>query len=250
MSISKKINWVVSWAALRALRHTLSHRIQDGKNKMQGLLPKLSAVDIYNRVDFIINFCTNKNVLHIGCTDYPYTFQKLTDNSLLHLQVKQVAATLSGVDNSEQSIKDFRNFTGNHDVYYGDILQSYPPQIIAAEVDVILLSEVLEHLINPVQALDVLHSYFNNGTQVLVTVPNYTSLNSIGASLHKTELIHPDHYWYFSPYTLCKLFGNHKFELQQLYFGMYYQKNKKINAVMKEFSFNADCIIAVFLLKK
>ncbi len=108
----------------------------------------------------------------------------------------------------------------------------------------------MEHLKCPGDAIDILHKAFTNGTQVLVTVPNYMAIDNMAASFNKTETIHPDHYWYFSPYTLCKLFDKDKFELHQLNFGMYYQRNTKLNMVMKSFPFNGDCIIAVFSIKK
>lgn len=140
--------------------------------------------------------------------------------------------------------------TGDTDVYLCDITKNYPESITQSRFDIILLSEVLEHLKSPGEAIDVLHDTFINGTQVLLTVPNYMAIDNIAASFNKTETIHPDHYWYFSPYTLCRLFDDKRFELLQLNFGMYYQRRTKINAVVKKFPFNGDCIIGIFSIKK
>ena len=236
--------------SLGILKRVLAYRIKGEQNKIWIQTPEKNKINIYNRVNFILDYCKAKKVLHIGCTDFPFTKDKLKNNSMLHQLLKSVSAKITGIDNNINSIEEYVKLTGDNDVYYCDIMQSYPEEVTPGGYDVILLSEVMEHLIKPAKALDVLHEHFSNGTKILVTVPNYASMAGLAASLNKTEAIHPDHYWYFSPYTLCRLFNKEKFDLEQLHFGMYYQRNTKINAVMKKFPFNADCIIAIFSIKK
>ncbi|MGI8584028.1 MAG: class I SAM-dependent methyltransferase [Chitinophagaceae bacterium] len=248
--MSKKISWLGTWLSFKILKRVLVYRITGKQNEFWIQTPKKNKVNIFNRIDFILDYCKNKNVLHIGCTDYPFTEKKLGIGSLLNPLLKQVSANVMGIDNNKDSIEEYTKLTGDKEVYYCDIIQSYPVEISSNSFDIILLSEVLEHLINPAKALNVLHAHFTNGTQILVTVPNYAAIDGMAASLNKKEAIHPDHYWYFSPYTLCKLFDKDKFELHQLNFGMYYQRNTKLNMVMKSFPFNGDCIIAVLSIKK
>lgn len=250
MSVLKKISWLITWVSFKILKKTLANRINGKQNAFWIQTPKKNKVNIFNRVDFILDYCKNQKVLHIGCTDYPFAKKKLENHSLLNPLLKQVSANVTGIDNNKNSIEEYIMLTGDNEVYYCDIMQSYPSEVTSNGFDIILLSEVLEHLINPAKALDILHAHFTNGTQILVTVPNYAAVDGMAASLNKKEAIHPDHYWYFSPYTLCKLFDKDKFELQQLNFGMYYQRNTKLNMVMKSFPFNGDCIIAVFSIKK
>ncbi len=249
MGLTKKINWLITLLSFNILRSILSGRITGKQNKFWLQTPNENKVNIYNRVDFILAYCKNKNVLHIGCTDHPFTAQKLENKSLLHQNLKAVVKNITGIDHNKDSIEEYKNLTGDYNIFYGDIMQAYPEEV-SGEFDCIVLAEVLEHLINPSEALDILHNRFSGKTHILVTVPNYAALDSLAGSLNKTESIHPDHYWYFSPYTLTKLFNKEKFELQQLHFGMYYQIHKKINRVMKKYPFNGDCIIAVFSIKK
>lgn len=249
MDLLRKIKWLFTGLLFYILKVVLTDRIKGKRNETWIQTPANKA-DIFNRVDFILNYCKNRSVLHIGCSDYPFTKQKLENNSLLHQHLKQVAAKVTGIDNNKGSIEEYSRITGDHDIYYSDIMQRYPEEINTDACDVVLLSEVLEHLSDPAGALDILFDHFNSGTHILVTVPNYSAIDSMAASLNKTESIHPDHYWYFSPYTLTKLFNKEKFDLVALHFGMYYQRNKKINSVLKAFPFNGDCIIAIFLIKK
>ncbi len=250
MSGLSKTRWAVTWLVLGILKRVLANRVKGENNEQWIQHPASNNPHIFNRVDFILEACKNKNVLHTGFSDYPFTTQKLKNKNLLHQSLKQAAARVLGVDNDLNSINEYKTITGDNGVYYCDILQSYPPEILKEPFDIILLSEVLEHIENPAKALEILHNNFPSGCKVLVTVPNYASIDCMAASLNKTESIHPDHYWYFSPYTLCKLFNKEMFYLQELHFGMYYQKNTKINSVMKQFPYNGDCIIAIFTIKK
>ena len=205
---------------------------------------------VFNRVDFILDQCSGNRVLHIGFTDYPFTDEKLRNKSLLHVQLKKSTSSLLGLDNDVNSIQQYIQLTKDENVVFGDITTRYPDEAIKFKPDIILLSEVLEHLKDPYQAMDLLHAGFAAGTRVLVTVPNHSALDTIAASLGKTESIHPHHHWYFSPYTLRRLFDDKRFHLEQLHFGMYYQQSAKINFVLKQFPFTGDCILAIFSIIK
>lgn len=205
---------------------------------------------MFNRVDFILDHCRGKKVLHTGFTDHPYTEQRIKDGSLLHLQLQQVTVELMGMDVEETALQQYIECTKDDRVFTGDITIGYPTPVIAFKPGLILLTEVLEHLEEPYRAIEILHKSFPAGTTVLVTVPNYTALDSLAASFNNTESIHPHHYWYFSPYTLRRLLDDKRFELNELHFGMYYQPKKGINPALKHFPFNGDCIIALFTIIK
>ena len=250
MKTLKKINWLATWLSFALLKKFLAYRINGTENKIWLQPVKKNKVNVFNRIDFILDYCKGKNVLHAGFSDHPFTLKKIQAKTLLHLSLKQSAGNVLGIDNNEDSIMQYMDATGDTNVFVCDVTRNYPESIASSGFDVILLSEVLEHLKSPAEAIDVLHDTFIAGTQVLVTVPNYMAIDNMAASFNKTETIHPDHYWYFSPYTLCRFFDDKRFELLQLHFGMYYQRHTKINAVLKKFPFNGDCIIAVFSIKK
>jgi hypothetical protein len=249
VKIINKLNWLVTWVTLVILKKVLSKRLRgDAAASLQPV--KTKQVSIFNRIDFILEQSNNKRVLHVGFTDYPYTAERINNKSLLHLQLRGQTSALAGVDFEANAIDEYILLTGDTNVFCGDITKAYSTLAIAFKPEIILLTEVLEHLQNPYKAIDVLYNSFNNNTAILVTVPNYAALNYISASLNKTESIHPHHHWYFSPYTLSMLFDEKRFVLEQLHFGMYYQYKKKINPVMQHFSYNADCIIAIYRVNK
>ncbi len=249
MSIKGKINWAVTGIALTVLKRCLHYRLKAAADIFLQPVKKPTPC-MHNRVDYILEKCQNKKVLHVGFTDYPFTKERTADKSLLHIQLKQNSSALLGIDVEQKAIEEYKALSSDDNVCYGDITNSYPEAATAFEPEIILLTEVLEHLKNPQAAIEILYNSFKQGTKILVTVPNYTALDTVSASLNKTESIHPHHYWYFSPYTLAKLFDEKMFTVEQLHFGMYYQPGKKINAVMRNFLYNGDCIMAIFSINK
>lgn len=249
MNIKSKLRWAITWVAMLMLKRSLRYRISGENAQWLQHIPATN-ISIYNRVDFILEQCRNKRVLHIGFVDYPFTIQKINDGSILHLQLQKVTKDLLGLDNNDDTIHEYCKATGDTRVVTADITKHYPVAAIDFNPEIILFSEVAEHLACPLKAVNILYDSFANNTKILVTVPNYTALDSIASGFNKTEGIHPDHYWYFSPYTLCKLFDDKKFTLEQLHFGMYYLQHTKINNLLQQFPYNGDCIMAIFSINK
>lgn len=249
MSIQSKINWAVTGLGLSLLKRTLKKRVLGEAAAALQHVP-VTNVSIFNRVDYILQQCQNKKVLHIGFTDYPYTKKKIADKSLLHLQLKNVASAVLGLDVEKDAMTAYEVLTADINYNFADITNAYPGAAVSFKPDIILLGEVLEHLQNPHAAAELLYNTFSNSTKLLVTVPNYIALDNLSASLHRTESVHPHHYWYFSPYTLQRMFPSEKFTLDALHFGMYYQQGKKINIVMKQNPWCGDCIMALFSINK
>ena len=235
--------------SMSVLKYSLVNRLKgEGVSWLQAVSSNKSG--LFNRVDFILDQCSNKRVLHIGFTDYPYTEQKIKIGALLHIQLQKTTANLMGLDVDENAIRQYISITKDENVFKGDITVAYPGEVKAFQPELIIISEVLEHLKDPYKAMDVLYQSFPAGTQVLITVPNYTALDTVSASLNQTESIHPHHHWYFSPFTVRQLLDDKRFELNQLHFGMYYVAGTKINFVLKNFPYNGDCIMGLFTIIK
>ncbi len=244
MKLLNKLRWANLFAGLLWLKRSTKHRIIPATCT---ILPSSNL--LVNRIDYILQYCSGKTVLHFGFTDYPYTQEKIDNGELLHLQLKKVTKGLFGIDNEETSLNKYIQITGDSCVGKGDLLDKESLRAIDHSFDIVLLGEILEHLKNPHQAIENLYDMFPPATVFLVTVPNYTSLNAIAGSLHRKEMIHPDHYWYFSPVTLLRLFPDDKFETDGMLFGMYFQKGKRINFVLRKFPLLGDCLIGAFKRK-
>ncbi|HEX4958870.1 MAG TPA: hypothetical protein VFV46_11880 [Lacibacter sp.] len=238
----KKIKWIFIWGGLQLLKYGLRYRIS--KDQQQWLQP-FPAAQLVNRNQFLKNYCRNKNVLHIGFADAPFTKERIEQNSLLHLQLQTVTSSLYGIDTDIQAVNMYQAITGDTHVA-ALTLQELPKEILSG-CDIVLAGEVLEHIPDLFSFIKACTVVLKAGQELLVTVPNYTSLSSIASTLNRTESVHQDHHWYFSPYTLFQKFDSSLWEQKQFTFGVYGEKLP--NSVQQQFPATGDCIIAVFKRK-
>ncbi|BDZ69139.1 class I SAM-dependent methyltransferase [Methanobacterium ferruginis] len=168
------------------------------------------------RINFILERCNNKKVLHLGCVDEGLTVERIKNRSLLHLQLKEIAKEVWGVDISEDGIKTLKN-QGITNLIVGDI--EHIDQISELQkhnFDVILLTEVLEHLNNPGLFLKAVKNLFNQNTIMIITVPNGIRFTGLGYALRGYEFVHPDHNYWFSYRTLCALLNKNQYQIEEL----------------------------------
>ena len=171
-------------------------------------LPKDTPVYI-GRQEFVIEYSVGKNVLHLGCVDVGLILNKQMKGLWLHERIHQVASSVWGVDMDVDGIQLMRS-QGYAHLYQADIEQLESiPEIANQEFDLILLTEVLEHLDNPGNFLQSLKLLFKPNTELLVTVPNATSLGNIITNLNGRELVHPDHNYWYSWHTITTLFNKY-----------------------------------------
>lgn len=62
----------------------------------------------FGRINFILEKCRNKKVLHLGCVDEGLTLERIRNKSLLHLQLIEIATEVWGVDISEHGIETLK----------------------------------------------------------------------------------------------------------------------------------------------
>lgn len=181
----------------------------------------LNDLECVVREDYIIGMCGGKRVLHLGFLDSPLTTERIKSGNLLHSKLDIAAKYLYGVDIDDNNIKEYRRLTGDDHNCVLDILKDDANlSFFENRFDIILFSEVLEHLKNPGMALQKLKEIcmLNPSSQLLITVPNAFSLEHFVSAANYVEMVHPDHYHYYSPVTLKKLildsgFSNVKIKL-------------------------------------
>ena len=80
-------------------------------------------------------------------------------------------------------------------------------------LDVIVFGETLEHLRNPGLALARLRALCARNPRCVLctTVPNAFSTTGFIAAASGVEIVHPEHYAYYSPVTLRNLLAAHGF---------------------------------------
>jgi hypothetical protein len=148
-----------------------------------------------DRMPLLTELCAGKDVLHVGCVDWPI-FDPANN---LHLKLAPVARSLTGLDIDAAGIDTLRShYPGEYHTKIADISRSF---------DVLLVPEVIEHVPNvgaflaERDAIDFAVAMIT-APNALIRPPNpwWNATYRTGETL--VEFVHPDHKCYYSPYTL------------------------------------------------
>ena len=160
---------------------------------------------VVQRVEFIKSICAGKKVLHLGCTNYPYTEDAIENDMLLHLQLAESTRTLVGFDFDQKGL-DILSNAGVDSLYRAD-LENLDEVPINETFDVIIGGEMIEHLSNPGRFLTGIQRFMDANTQLVITTINaYCAMRFLIYGLRgkggRNEPVHPDHVAYYSYATL------------------------------------------------
>ncbi len=156
----------------------------------------------------ILDFCRNKSVVHIGCTDSPFTELRLSEGGLLHQKLTPAATRILGVDIDSKGLSLLKDSLGgeylNVDIQeYSNIQDVTQEEVFGFVPDVIVLGDVIEHLSDQTQILKTMSNLTKGSdTQILITTPNSLGLRNTLNSILGYELMHPEHLLIHSPTTL------------------------------------------------
>ena len=180
-----------------------------------------NKIEMVQRIDFIKKACEGKKVLHLGCTNYPYTEIAIAENVHLHLQLEKIAGKLYGFDFDQAGIDILEKY-GVKNLYRADLekLEEVP---LDETFDVIVAGEMIEHLNNPGLFLQGIKRFMNSQTKLIITTINAYSgmrywqyfLRGKGGSM---EPVHPDHVAYYSYSTLKLIVERQDFKVKDFLF--------------------------------
>lgn len=179
---------------------------------------RLPRAALYSgRQDFVLERCAGKRTLHVGCVDAGLLEERFRAGELLHQRLAGVTPDLWGVDVDADGI-DFLRRNGFSNLYVSDASSiGSLPDIRSQEFDVVVATELLEHLSNPGLFLDSVHELMRPGrTELVITVPNAFRVRTLVHLLRGVEFNHPDHNFWFSYHTITNLVRKHGFELAQV----------------------------------
>lgn len=173
------------------------------------------------RVDYILSQCEGKKVLHLGCTNWPYTEDSIANGSLLHSAIQARCSELYGIDSDERGL-DLMRRDGSANLYIGD-LEALDRCEIDAKFDVVVAGEMIEHLNNPGLFLAGVKRFLTTDSTLLITTINaYCAVRYLLYAFKgkggENEPVHPDHVAYYSVSTLRLLLTRHGFEDPEILF--------------------------------
>lgn len=181
----------------------------------------MGKLELVQRLDVINELCAGKKVLHLGCTNYPYTRQAIESDMLLHFEVEKIASELYGFDYDQAGI-DILAEHGSKNLYRAD-LEKLEDVKLDETFDLILAGEMIEHLNNPGLFLSGIQRFMNPNTTLLITTVNaYCGMRFLVYGLRGkggvAEPVHPDHIAYYSYSTLNLLVNRHGLTVDKFMF--------------------------------
>lgn len=180
-----------------------------------------SSFTLVQRLELIERLCAGKKVLHLGCTNYPYTLDAIENNMLLHFSLEKIASEICGFDYDQAGL-DILSEHGSTNLHRAD-LENLGDVAVDEKFDVIVAGEMIEHLNNPGLFLDGIKRFMAPDAQlVLTTINAYCGMRFLQYGLRgkggRNEPVHPDHVAYYSYSTLSLLLKRHRLNVEDFYF--------------------------------
>ncbi|MCL2650006.1 MAG: class I SAM-dependent methyltransferase [Candidatus Azobacteroides sp.] len=212
-----------------------------------------------SRIEKIIDICRDKNIIHLGCADHlPLIEKKIREKRWLHKILIENTNNCFGIDNNQEAVDFIKNTLKINDVYDLDITKETPdfPQNI--EFDYILLGEIIEHIDNPVEFLQIIREKFKDRCKkIIITVPNVFCLSTINDIKRNKENINTDHRYWFSPFTLTKIalisgYKDIEFSFaEQVSLPIIKKIKKRVWSLFgKKIKLNANCFSSIIIVSK
>jgi len=168
---------------------------------------------VIGRMDYVLENCRNKRVLHLGCVDEGATRERLDAGTLLHTQLLSITKEVYGLDTSEEGLSLLRE-AGIPNLILGNVEQlDQISELRGVKFDIILAAEIIEHLNNPGLFLQSAKSLFHDDTVMIMTTPNAHRITGFGYRLKGLEFVHPDHNYWFSWSTLVSLLSKNGYQI-------------------------------------
>lgn len=176
---------------------------------------------VVQRVDLIRSESAGKRVLHLGCTNYPYTEDSIKHDMLLHADLAKTASELYGIDSDPNSIA-MLEAAGFDNIFQAD-LEQLDQLDMDEKFDVIIAGEMIEHLNNPGLFLGGIQRFMHAETRlVLTTINAYCGMRfamyGFRGKRGSVEFVHPDHVAYYSYSTLKVLLERHGMHVDRFLF--------------------------------
>ncbi|MDD5449069.1 MAG: class I SAM-dependent methyltransferase [Candidatus Omnitrophica bacterium] len=149
-----------------------------------------------NLLTRLTQYRKNNAILDIGCGEGHFL-----------CMAKEMNWNVKGIELAEHAVKICQKF--NLDVTCSEFLESDLP---SDHYDVVMMSEVLEHITRPKEYLVEVNRVLRTGGILIMTTPNFNCITRILLQA-KWSLIHNEHLFYFTPASIKKMVSDTLFRI-------------------------------------
>ena len=178
-------------------------------------MPDTALTQYISRTNKFTEWCTDKNVLHLGCSSGRYIQDRIKRGTFLHALLANSASKLSGLDIDEESLEIMKNM-GFTNLYLGNV-EKLSDSHLNEVFDIIIAGDLLEHITCPGSMLEGVKDLLPQTGQFIISTNNAFGLHyQIKRWLGLYEE-HFEHVCFYSPETLIHLFERHGYTVKSLY---------------------------------
>ncbi len=186
---------------------------------------------VFNRLEFIENYCRDKSVIHLGAcqgnddNDFSSYDGKVASAGFLHTVISRVASRVVGIDYNRKFIAYLKEKFGVENIFFGDIEKEETLSFVDFVPDVVVFGEILEHFSNPGLALsNIANNIMKDSTRLIITIPNGLSAWNFLWTMLGKEAHDDDHSLLFTPRIVSKLLEKNGLKCENIF---YYQSTFK-----------------------
>jgi SAM-dependent methyltransferase len=201
---------------------------------------KTRPLPLIEKNPWIASRVRGADVLHVGCTDWPLTGERVERGELLHASLCGVCTRCVGVDIDAEGIAKLRELMPGKEfhVLNAEALAS-SAELQGTQWDYIVAGDVVEHMNNPGLFFESAFKLLKQEGTLIVTVPSAFSAKRFFWLLFTGfEQVHPDHTGYFSESTLVRIGERNGFHVSAIYGFQWLNptlKNRLSNLMTKPF---------------
>jgi 2-polyprenyl-3-methyl-5-hydroxy-6-metoxy-1,4-benzoquinol methylase len=178
---------------------------------------KLPKINCRDRLGYILENCSGKRVLHLGCASSPSTKARYDRKELLHVLVSARAKELWGIDLDSDAVSYLQE-KGIPNLLIGDVEKLDTVGLLRGEkFEVILAGELIEHLLNPGLFLKQCARFLTGGGVLLLSTVNAFTIKRAPRVLFRNEATAADHTFYSTYSTLHQLLSRSGYSILEIF---------------------------------
>lgn len=186
------------------------------KARQFGSMPRVTRY--VERETEILRRARGKRLLHLGCvgeTEGSVAARVAAFSNLLHSRLSAIA-DVTGVDTSEAVVERYRELGLCDNIIVGSVedLENLP---LDGPFDLVVASDIIEHLSNPGRMLDGVARLCDDTTEVIVTTPNAFGLPAYIRFLLGRYRDGAEHVATYNPQNLDQILRRHGLEPLELF---------------------------------
>lgn len=143
----------------------------------------------------IPELCAGKKVLDVGCVGQDFDYN---NPDWMHNKIRKVAVSVDGVDIEPEGIKKLKEM--GFSIFTPDQLTSS-----GKKYDVIVMSDVIEHVDDPVGFLKFYSAFLADDGRIVITTPNAHGIRNFSSILLRNNYsVNPEHTLWMCPKTMME----------------------------------------------